>query len=347
VPQPAALIAEVRAARARLGLTGRAGVVAVSGGPDSVALLRALAALRAEGLVGRLVVAHLNHGLRGAESDADEEFVRALHADLAAADPDCLLWRAARLDVAAAARAGGVGLESAGRRARYDWLAAVAAETGSPWVATGHTADDQAETVLHRLLRGTGLRGLAGIPVRRTMAAGVEVVRPLLRVRRGDVLAFLEALGQPWRQDRSNADPRHTRNRIRHELLPHLEERYNPAVVAVLCRLAEQADEARRRAERSAAALLRRAELPRAGAVLVFDRGRLAVASRHLVREVFRLVWLREGWPQGEMGFRAWDRVASVVLGEAAAVDLPGGVRVRRRGRVLQVSPPGGQAQPR
>jgi tRNA(Ile)-lysidine synthase len=171
------------------------------------------------------------------------------------------------------------------------------------------------------------------------------VVRPLLRVRRSQVLAFLGELGQDWRQDSSNADPRHTRNRIRHELLPHVARRYNPAVVPTLCRLAEQADEARRSAEAVGAVLLREAELPRAGAILVLDRERLGNAPRHVIREAFRLLWLRESWSMGEMGFREWDRVAAVVLGEKQAVDLPRGVRVQasgkeERSRVVRVTSP-------
>jgi tRNA(Ile)-lysidine synthase len=331
-----ALPAAVRRAVQRLNMAGRAGVVAVSGGPDSVGLLRALVAVRAEGALGQLVVAHLNHSLRGTESDADESFVRALHGRLAADDAEGLLWRCARIDVAEQSRREGDSLETAARKARYNWLAEVAAETGAAWVATGHTADDQAETVLHRLLRGTGLRGLAGIPARRPLRPGVEVVRPLLRVRRGQVLAFLQALGQDWRLDRSNADLTHTRNRLRHELLPHLVQ-YNPAVVSVLGRLAEQADDARHCAEEQAAALLTEVELPRAGGLLVFDGRRLELAPVHLVRETFRLVWRREGWPKGEMGFHEWDRVAAVARGELPAVDLPGKVRARRRGDVLQV----------
>ncbi len=307
------------------------GVVAVSGGPDSVALLRALLELRPAAL---LTVAHLNHRLRGADSDADEAFVAALHARFGAG----LGWRCQRLDVAALARERGDNLESVARQVRYDWLTDVARETGAHWVATGHTADDQAETVLHRLLRGTGLKGLCGIPARRALAPGIEVVRPLLHATRAQVLAFLEALGQDFRRDASNADLRYTRNRIRHELLPHLAERYNPAVVAVLCRLAGQAAEVQAEEEAAARALLTEAELPRAGATLVFDAARLAGAGRHRVREAFRLVWEREGWPTGGVGFEDWERVAAVALGEVTAVDLPGGLRVRRRKRVVQIT---------
>src|SRR5439155_24946475 len=123
-------------------------------------------------------------------------------------------------------------------------------------------------------------QGPRGIAPRRPLGPGVEVVRPLLDVTRAEVLAFLEAEGQPARQDRTNLDPRFTRGRIRHELLPLLADRYNPAVREVLCRLARQADEAHRELEAGAAALLEEAERPRAGPLLVLDHGRLAAASR-------------------------------------------------------------------
>jgi tRNA(Ile)-lysidine synthase len=328
----AALLARVEQSLADLSREAP-GVVAVSGGPDSVALLRTLLGL---GWGSPLVIAHLNHSLRGAESDGDEAFVRSLHAALSSRGRNVLL-RCERVNVAAVARAERANLESTARRVRYQWLTSVAREVGAAWVATGHTADDQAETVLHRILRGTGLRGLGGIPARRELAPGVVVVRPLLRVRRHELLAFLEALGQAYRQDRSNADARFTRNRIRHELLPRLAADYNPAVVDVLCRLADQAAEVHQEAAGKAAVLLHEAELPRAGGVLVFDAERLARASRPLVRAMLRLVWTREGWPQGRLGFDDWQRIAAVALGEAAAVDLAGGVRVRRAGRVVRV----------
>jgi tRNA(Ile)-lysidine synthase len=315
------------------GLPPGPGVVAVSGGPDSVALLRALHTVLGP---APLVVAHLNHQLRGSESDADEAFVAALHAHLAEAGA-ALTFRCERIDVAARAREERGNLEDVARRVRYGWLAEVARVAGARWVATGHTADDQAETVLHRLLRGTGLKGLGGIPVRRELAPNIEVVRPLLRVTRDEVLAYLEAEGQDSRRDASNADLRLTRNRIRHDLLPHLARRYNPAVVAVLCRLAEQAAEVQAREEAAALALLSESELPPAGAVRVLNQARLSATSRHLVREALRLLWRREGWPDGGAGFDAWERAAAVALGEVVAVDLPGGVRVRRKGRVVQV----------
>lgn len=333
-------------------------VVAVSGGPDSVALLHALAEARgwhafavqvsqgpqAEPGGGResmpprgdavdpghevaLIVAHFNHRLRGDESDGDEAFVRQLGA---ARFSQCRL------------HCGNAGLpetrgENAARIRRYEWLTALARQAGARFVATGHTADDQAETVLHRLLRGTGLRGLCGIPARRMLADGIEVIRPLLAVSRSDILSYLAALGQDYRTDRSNANRTHTRNRIRHELLPHLAEQYNPAVASALCRLARLASEAYQEREAQARALLAEAELPRAGSLLVFDRVRLRGAPRAVVREALRQVWERESWPAGEMGHADWERAAGVAQGEAAAVDLPGGLRVRLNAHVVQV----------
>ena len=314
---------------------GAGGVVAVSGGPDSVALLRALLALRPIANPGALVFAHLNHQLRGEESDADEAFVRKLNGTFIGVGN--LELRCDRLDVATRAHAEGVNLEDMARRLRYDWLARVAGEAGASWVATGHTKDDQAETILHRLVRGAGLKGLRGIALRRPLAPGIELVRPLLAVTRAEVLAYLQAEGQEYRQDSSNADLHRTRNRIRHELLPLLKESYNPAIVSVLGRLAEQAEETYRVEEGQARQLLAEAELPRAGALLVFHRQALAAAPRHCVRELFRLVWEREGWPLGDMDFDAWGRLAAVALGESTAVDLPGGIRARCRERVVQI----------
>lgn len=329
------LLCEVRRFRAGLA-PGRGIVVAVSGGPDSVALLLAMIAIRDD--AAPIVIAHLNHMLRGQESDADEEFVRRLHAALSS-QMGQLELRCERIDIAERAKDEKGNRESIARRERYAWLGRVAAEAGASFVATGHTADDQAETLLHRLLRGTGLQGLRGIAARRPLTGGVELVRPLLRVRRADVLAFLQERGQTFRQDSSNFDLAMTRNRIRHELLPLLTRDYNPAVVRILGHLAEQADDVHGTLEQLATQLLGEAELPRAGRRLIFNRGRLASAPRHLVREAVRAAWSREGWPQGEMGFADWDRVASVALGESPAVDLPGGIVARAQGRVVQLGP--------
>jgi tRNA(Ile)-lysidine synthase len=316
---------------------GRGVVAAVSGGADSTALLHALIAARDPTSPFPVILAHLNHQLRGAESDADEAFTAELHGRLVSAGVPALTLRLGRIDLAAEAH--GANLEATARRVRYRWLAEVAREAGARWVATGHTADDQAETVLHRLLRGTGLQGLRGIASRRQLEPGVGVVRPLLQTTRSEIIAYLDQLQQPYREDSTNRNPAFTRNRIRLELLPYLAERYNPAVATALARLAEQADEVFRDEEAAAASLLSAAELPRAGTMLVFDRARLAAAPRRLTRAALRFAWAREGWPLDAMGYDAWDRLAGLVQGEAGGLDLPGSIRARLRGQVLQIGP--------
>ncbi len=323
------LVAKVGQCLRRFGVGGGM-VVAVSGGPDSVALLRALLDSGQHSSAEPFVVAHLNHGLRGAESDGDEDFVRRLCAELG------VVAHCESLDVRSASV--GANLEATARGLRYDWLAGIARKVGAAWVATGHTANDQAETVLHRLLRGAGMAGLRGIALRRELTSGVTLIRPLLSVTRREVIAYLEEIGQATRLDSTNLDPTLTRNRLRHELLPLLADRYNPQVVAGLCRLAAQAEEIFVTEEECARALLAEAELPRAGKILVFDRQRLATAPRHRLREAFRLLWQREGWPMGEMGFDAWERLAEVTLGSATALDLPGGITAGAHERVLRLA---------
>jgi tRNA(Ile)-lysidine synthase len=312
-------------------------VVAVSGGADSVALLRALDEARDARAPVLLLIAHLNHQLRGEESNRDEEFVAALHAQFVREGRPHLALAQTRVDVAGLARAESENLEAVARRERYRWLAEVARANGARWIATGHTANDQAETVLHRLMRGTGLRGLRGIAYQRPLGPGVSVVRPLLQATRAEILDYLHGLSQPYREDSSNRDPRFTRNRIRHELLPQLARDYSPAIIEVLARLARQADDVYRLEEAAALALLADAERPRAGDRLIFDHRTLLAAPRHRVREMFRQVWEREGWPVGRMDQATWERLADVARGVINAVDLPGGLHARRRERVVQI----------
>ncbi|MEX0761090.1 MAG: tRNA lysidine(34) synthetase TilS [Dehalococcoidia bacterium] len=213
-------------------------LVAFSGGPDSTALLLACCELRSN---SDLVIhaGHLNHRLRGAESDKDADFVVQT---CEALDVPCHMDAA---DMAAIARERGMSLEAAAREARYDFLARTAAEIGAQAVVTGHTLDDQAETVLLHVARGSGLRGLAGMrPVMErpatALAPAVRVVRPLLKIRRTETVGFCELNGVTPRVDASNEDVQFSRNRIRHQVLPALEE-VNLGVVESVARLAENA----------------------------------------------------------------------------------------------------------
>jgi tRNA(Ile)-lysidine synthase len=331
------LVQEVGHFLQRLGGLQGGVVVGVSGGPDSVALLRAILTFPPSLLSGPIVIGHLNHQLRGEESNADEAFVRDLYL---AFRPTCgkeLTIVCERADIKARALAEKDNLENAARKYRYDWLRRTALNHGVSWIATGHTADDQAETVLHRLLRGSGLQGLRGIAERRSLGSGLFLVRPLLKVSRPEVLRFLESEDQSYRLDSSNLNLHYIRNRIRHELLPYLAKYYTPAIVPRLCRLAEQATQIYQKVESKAQALLAQIELPRAGDVLIFDRSQAQAAPRHLLREAFRVAWRREGWPADAMTFEHWRRLTAVALGEAYAADFPGGVRARCLERVVQL----------
>lgn len=209
--------------------------VAVSGGADSVALLRVLLELRAElGIV--LHVAHFNHLLRQ-EASADEAFVAEL------AQQHSLDFFAGRQSVSGYAESQKLSIEAAGRKLRHEWFARLACEERLDCIATAHTFDDQAETVLLKLLRGASTRGLAGIhPVLQRgsdTGARFRIIRPMLCVTRGEVEAYLASIGRSWREDESNLDRRFLRNRIRHELLPLLEREYNPNLRTLLRDLAD------------------------------------------------------------------------------------------------------------
>jgi tRNA(Ile)-lysidine synthase len=211
--------------RARTLLPGDRVGVAVSGGADSVALFRLLDNLRGE-LGIKLAVVHFNHSLRGEASDADAQFV----SDLAGSFGCEMIL--AKEDVAAEAARLSSNIEDAARRLRYSFFQRVVREARASRIAVAHTADDQAETLLAHLIRGTGPAGLAGIyPL-----AG-HVVRPLLETRRKDLREYLRALGQAWREDSTNLDLRRMRARIRSQLLPRLESDFSPQIVGHLCEL--------------------------------------------------------------------------------------------------------------
>lgn len=205
--------------------------VGVSGGADSVALLQLLDELRGE-LGIRLLVVHFNHQLRGADSEADERFVAEL------ASQRGLEFFSAREEVEAEARRHGWNLEDAARRLRYQFFSAIVVSGRATRIAVAHTADDQAETLLAHLLRGTGPAGLAAIyPV-----AG-HVVRPLLEIHRQELREYLAGAQQTWREDPTNQDTSRLRARIRHVLLPQLQRDFQPEVVARLDQLAALARE--------------------------------------------------------------------------------------------------------
>jgi tRNA(Ile)-lysidine synthase len=212
-------------------------LVAVSGGPDSMALLHALIELAPEKKLG-LGVAHLNHGLRPGDAESDEALVRK------AADSARLPYFSEKANVPAVRKARGLSMEEAAREVRYRFLEEVARENLFSAVAVGHHADDNAELVLMNLLRGSGPLGLAGMPAQRPLSAAKtdpdapRLIRPLLGLTRENILAYIAQNRIPWTEDSTNADPRYLRNRIRTELMPLIRQRYNPNIAQTLNRTA-------------------------------------------------------------------------------------------------------------
>jgi tRNA(Ile)-lysidine synthase len=301
-------------------------LIAVSGGPDSIALVRAMQGLKCAGS-GRLIVAHFNHRLRGPESEADAAFV----AEFAAR------W-GPPLEIGVPPDAGicprrGEGLEAAARRARYQFLSQTAAKLAARYLAVAHTADDQAETILHRILRGTGIRGLAGMSRARPISQATTLIRPLLGFRRTEIRAYLNDLGQPYRRDSSNLDLRRTRNRIRQHLLPELAAQFNPDVVAALLRLGSLAGDAQLVVAQNVEQLMGRCLGESIAGEVRLELSPLEGAPRFLLRELLMAVWRQKGWPLRDMGFQQWDLLAALTeqgvegrAGLSAQQAFPGGI---------------------
>jgi tRNA(Ile)-lysidine synthase len=315
------LTAAVRRSLLELG-TPRAGetvLVALSGGADSVALLDAMAETgRGQGF--RVIAAHLDHHLRP-DSPDDVIFCRNLCERLSVS------LHVGNADVRDRARREHGGLEAAAREERYGFLRRTAREVGAVAIALAHTRDDQAETLLLRLVRGSGSTGLGSMRAR----AG-DVIRPLLEVSRPEVLGHLAARGLAWREDASNADTRLLRNRVRHELLPYLETRFNPRVRETLARtaslLADEADALGREAETLYADACRATP---DGATLRLAP--LRAAAPALARLALRAAIAKVGGLRGISAAHV-ERLLRIARGKAPAgrrLPLPGGREARFR----------------
>jgi tRNA(Ile)-lysidine synthase len=314
-------------------------LAACSGGADSVALVRALVeAKRSGGGAGRVFVGHVNHGVRGAESDADEAWLQTA----------CDTWGVPLVVRRIERSTTGVGSpathsEESLRDERYRLLTEMAEEFGARFVVTAHTRDDQAETVLFRLLRGSGLRGLAGMQSSRPLSTSVTLVRPLLAASRHDLRTWLAQLNQPWREDATNASGHYARNRVRNELLPYLREHVSPQADAALVRIAAQASEAQSLIDELAEQLLAACDAVTTSDGVALNVAPLATQSPLLVAEALRVAWRAEGWPEQAMTHRAWRELTALAQSPdalapdgAATLNLPGNVLARRtRGQLL------------
>ena len=307
-------VAGVQQHWANEGWSNKTLLVAVSGGPDSVAVLRAIRQLGLDSQAnGEIHVAHFNHGWRGEASDANEQFVVELCQQL-------------DLPLHCQHSANPEKKEESARAERYDFLETTAGRLHAHYVLLGHNANDQAETILHRVIRGTALRGLAGIPLVRPLG-NARVHRPILWARRDEVLQFLGDIQQPYCVDDSNQDVRFTRNRIRHELLPLLAERYNPAILQALLRLGEVAREVNQLVAEQI-----RDELPNCIAredeqIVELNGERMLELPLHLRKQILVTLWQRQGWPEQSMGFEQWNRLIDA-LESGQKICCPGGVTV-------------------
>jgi tRNA(Ile)-lysidine synthase len=315
--------------------------VGLSGGADSVALLRALDERKAElGLV--LHAAHLHHGLRGAEADEDLEFARSLAATLDVPFHD------ARVDAAAEARANSQTIEEAARHLRFAWFRRLMASGEVDAVATAHTRDDQAETVLAKFLRGAWTEGLSGIHPVLAFAEG-RILRPLLGATRAQVEAYLGELGQSWREDSSNRHLTFTRNRIRHELLPLLET-WNPRLREHLAEMAALARDEEAWWQAEVARIAPQHILPgrpvrgggrAAGDGVAIDATRLRALAPALQRRLLRHAadQLGAGLENFGLDFHSTEALRDLALSGKAGqwLELAGGLRAERTPRELRL----------
>lgn len=303
-------------------------IVGVSGGVDSMVLLRLLTQLRGSGdWALRLHAAHLHHMLRGAAADADAALVsetcRALGIGLTLE----------KRDVKRSAKEG-VGIEEAGRRERYQFFERAALQTGSEFVAVAHHSDDNAETILHRIIRGTGLRGLAGMAISRSLHSGgsVMLVRPLLSFSRAAILDFAKKEGISFREDSTNAELGATRNQLRHELIPMLEERFNCGVKEALVRLGVQARLAQEYFEGVTARIWESVVLE-AGEKLVLDADVLARKPIMLQAELARHAYAYFQLGEQDLSFGHLMGVVRLMASERGGtkITLPHGLLVEKR----------------
>ena len=308
-------------------------LVAVSGGADSVALLRALIGLKTGGS-GRLMVGHFHHGLRQ-QADAEEQFVRRLCGQL---DLPCHVGHG---DVGSLAAQQGDGLEAAARHSRYEFLQSVAEQQAARYLVTAHTADDKIETVLQRIIRGTGLAGLAGIPRVRRLSPAVSLLRPLLDFRRTEVLDYLSELHQDYCQDESNLDTRFSRNRIRHVLLPLLADQFNPAVDEALLRLGTLAAEAQAVIDESVDEHFEHHVSAQSPNRVIIQTAPLQSTRPYIIRELCIRIWQQQEWPQQDMGRAQWEQLARFILQpDTAKTVLPGAITAEQKDEQLVLTRP-------
>lgn len=298
-------------------------LAAVSGGPDSIFLLHALARLKNKLSIKKLVVCNLDHGLRAKESEEDSDFVKSCAKEAG------LEYVHKKIDLKAA-KPKALSIEEAAREARYKFFKEAAARTGATVIATGHTLDDQAETVLMRVIKGSSLKGIVGIsPIREE--ALIRIIRPLIQLEKTEITRYLDDAGISYRIDSSNLESKFFRNVVRGEIIPFL-ERYNPRLKRALFNLAEHLREDFDFIENEKARARQYTTGMPDGAVEI-ELKDIAVQPRTIQKEILRDCLERAGGEVKKLSFRHWKEVEALIKHKRKGncVDLPGSIRVLRQ----------------
>ena len=288
---------------------------------------------------GRIAAAHLNHGLRGDRAEQDAAF-----AERTAQKMNIPFFKT-RKDVNRYRKTERLSLEEAARIVRYDFLIHTAVTHGYPKIAMGHHADDNAELILMNIVRGSGLTGLGGMPIKRparedaSPAGNVMIIRPLLLVTKKEILTYLETNRMPWRTDETNRDNRHLRNRIRNRLLPTLQNEYNPGIVSALNRLASLASGDNDTLMEMVHSSLEEAAVAQSANRLTLSVPRLAAYRPPVLRRVLRLAVEKVKGNLRKIGF---DHIAAIVAlcqdcHRCKYLDLPDRIRVERTAEIMVI----------
>jgi tRNA(Ile)-lysidine synthase len=299
-------------------------LLAVSGGADSVVMAAVLHRIQQDKPVCRgLAIGHVNHHLRGSESDGDEQFVRQL------ADQWNLPVLVRSVDVGAQRRSQKQSLETAARQLRLNALMDMASQAGCTRIATAHHADDQAETMIHRLQRGTGFRGLCGIAPTRRMDNRLLLIRPMLAITRGEILDYARRHGLSWHEDSSNVSIDHTRNRIRHLRLPEL-IRAAPRLGEQLCELAGHCQRFGRKVEDECERIRPRIIQSQQPGQIMLDRKAMETLPDPIRVELIRQALVELGCGEQNLGIQQFQSVDRLIHGPAGkSRNLPGGFCAR------------------
>ncbi len=309
-------------------------VLGLSGGADSLFLLETLKALTHKYSLG-ITAAHLDHGIQHKQNSKHLLFCKEYCRRIGVS------FFSARVSVPAVARRLKLSLEEAGRNERYQFFRDVAQKTRSNKIATAHTLDDQAETVLLRLLRGTGLRGLGGIPVKRVEGGAYEVIRPLASCEKKDILRYFDKTKEKYCIDSSNHSNDYLRNRVRNSLLPELQKNYNPKIKTALCQLAEISLNAHKHLEMEASRILSKQK------VLLGGKGRIrlevknfCLQARSIQSEIVAQVYTSL---KGDLRQLAYSHIDSTILAAQSVesgleIHLPHGITMKKSRGLLVFS---------